>query len=421
MAPYLPIHRSDLTGGTRLVIDATTGITDLVEAMHERIARLPGFPAPSVAGRTSGLTGFVYETVRRVTRAVGAGIEIGLDLMVPAFGSDEPSPEREAALAALNGVLGDHLIATGNPLAKPMALRRDGRPLPADVEALATSLPDAADGVLIAIHGLCMNDLQWTREGRDRAAELGRSLGLTPLGLDYSSGRHIHENGRDLADLLEATIDRWPRPLRRIVLVGHSMGGLVARSAFHQGEAAGHRWPALVSDLVFLGTPHHGAPLEKAGHWLDVVLGATPYAAPFAKLGRARSAGIRDLRHGALLAEDVCDAAEGSPFADRRRPVPLPSTARAWAIAGALGQREGDATDHILGDGLVRVDSALGRHRDPARTLAFAADHRRVMRGVGHLELIWSDEVFDQLAKWLGPGSTAADRPATGREPERCG
>lgn len=405
MAPYLPLRKTDLTGTARLVIDATTGVTDLVEAMHERIARLPGLPAPSVPGRTSGLTGFVYETVRRVTRAVGSGIEIGLDLMVPPFGSDEPSPEREAALAALNGVLGDHLAATGNPLAKRMALRRGGRALPAGAEDLAASLPDTADGVLVAIHGLCMNDLQWARDGRDRAGELAESLGLTPLGLDYASGRHIHANGGDLADLLEDLIDRWPRPLRRIVLVGHSMGGLVARSAFRQGETAGHRWPALVSDLVFLGTPHHGAPLEKAGHWLDVVLGATPYAAPFAKLGRVRSAGIRDLRHGALLAEDVRDEDEdeASPFADRRIPVPLPATARAWAIAGALGQREGDATDHILGDGLVRVDSALGRHRDPARTLAFAADHQRVMRGVGHLELIWSDEVFEQLAKWLGP------------------
>jgi pimeloyl-ACP methyl ester carboxylesterase len=402
MAPNLPIRRSDLTGGTRLVIDATTGITDLVEAMHERIARPPGIRAPSVPGRTSGLTGFVYETVRRVTRAVGSGVEIALDLMVPSFGSDEPSPQREAALAALNGVLGDHLVATGNPLAKSMALRRDGRPLPEDAEELAATLPDAADGVLVAIHGLCMNDLQWRRAGRDRAAELAEALGLTSLGLDYNSGRHIHENGRDLADRLEGLIDRWPQPLRRIVLVGHSMGGLVARSAFRQGETAGHRWPALVSDLVFLGTPHHGAPLEKAGHWVDVVLGATPYAAPFARLGRIRSAGIRDLRHGALLAEDACDEPEGSPFTDRRIPVPLPSTARAWAIAGALGQRDGDATDHILGDGLVRVTSALGRHRDPARTLAFAVDHQRVIRGVGHLELIWSDVVFDRLRTWLG-------------------
>ena len=396
----LPVRRSDLTGATRLAIDATTGVTDLVEAMHERIARLPGLPAPAVAGRTSGLTGFVYDTVRRVTRIVGRGVETLIDLTLPPLVSDEPSPQREAAIAALNGVLGDHLVATGNPLAKPTALRRDGRALPGEASALAALLPDAADGILVAIHGLCMNDLQWRRGGCDRAVDLAATLGLTSLHLDYNSGRRIHENGRDLADRLEALIDIWPRRLDRIVLVGHSMGGLVARSAFHQGEAAGHRWPARVSDLVFLGTPHHGAPLEKAGHWIDVVLGATPYAAPFARLGRIRSAGIADLRHGDLVEADHA-VGDGSPFADRRVPLALPSTARCWAIAGALGRRDGDPTDLVVGDGLVTVDSALGHHRDPIRELGFAPERRWIFRGIGHLELIWSDEVFDRLRTWL--------------------
>ncbi|MDK9695979.1 MAG: GPI inositol-deacylase [Siculibacillus sp.] len=408
MALNFPVRKSDLAGGARLVTDATTRITDLVEAMHERIARPPGVPPPAAEGRTFGITGFVYASIRGITRAVGIGVEALVELFVPPLGSDEPSPRREAVIAALNGVLGDHLEATGNPLAKPMALRRDGVALPLEAEALAASLPEASDGVLVSIHGLCMNDLQWSRDGRERDVELADALGLTALRLDYNSGRHIHANGRDLADRLEALVDLWPRPLARIVLVGHSMGGLVARSAFRQGETAGHRWPGLVDDLVFLATPHHGAPLEKAGHWVDVVLAATPYAAPMARLGRVRSVGIGDLRHGDLLGEAPSEGAEVSPFADRRVPVPLPTSARCWAIAGALGRRDGDPTDRIVGDGLVPLASALGHHRDPARALDFARDHQRVFRGIGHLELIWSDEVFDQLRAWL----TSAPPPA---------
>lgn len=397
----LPVRKSDLRGSTRLVTDATTGITDLVEAMHERIVRLPGLPPGRDEGRTSGLAGFVYDAIRGITRAVGLGVETMLDLMVPPLGSDDPDPTREAMIAALNGVLGDHLVKTGNPLAKTMALRRDGRAIPVDRAALAAALPGAEAGVVVFVHGLCMGDLQWVRAGRDRAAELARDLGLTALWLDYPTGLHVATNGRDLAERLEALIDLWPRPLERIVLIGHSMGGLVARSAFHQGEAAGHRWPGLVGDLVFLGSPHHGAPLEKAGHWIDVVLGATPYAAPFARLGRIRSAGIGDMRHGRLLDDDPIHRRRAGLFGDTRPPLPLPTGVDCWAIAATAGRGDGDPTDVILGDGLVPLDSALGRHRDPARRLDFAADHQRVIRGIGHLDLLWNDEVFDQLRLWL--------------------
>lgn len=407
MALNFPVRKSDLLGSTRLVTEATAGVTDLVEAMHERIARLPGMPSFGPEGRTSGITGFVYDAVRGITRAVGLGVEALLEALVPPIGSDDPDPGREAVISALNGVLGDHLVATGNPLAKTMALRRDGRPLVLDREALGAAIPDVASGVVVLIHGLCMGDLQWNHGGRDRGGELARDLGLTPIWLDYDSGLHVCDNGRRLAELLESLAENWPRPLERIVLIGHSMGGLVARSAFHQAGSSGLGWPKRVSDMVFLGSPHHGAPLEKAGHWLDVVLGATPYAAPFTRLGRIRSAGITDMRHGRLLEEDRQARAGVGIFGDTRRPVPLPEGVRSWAIAASAGRGDGDPTDHIVGDGLVPLDSALGRHRDPARRLAFPDDHQRVIRGIGHLDLLWDDEVFDQLHCWLGQPAAA--------------
>lgn len=400
----LPLRKSDLRGGVRLVTDATVGVADLAEALHERIGRVPGRAAPAVPGRTSALTGLVYRAVRGVARGVGSGLEALVEELLPDFGPQVPVPRREAVIAALDGVLGDHLAATGNPLARPMTLRRDGRPLPMNREAAAESLSDAAPGVLVSIHGLCMNDLQWSRDGRARDGELAADLGLTLLRLDYNTGLHVAANGRDLADRLEALVDVWPRPLERIVLLGHSMGGLVARSACYWGEISGHRWPARVSDLVFFGTPHLGAPLEKAGHGVDLLLGAIPYASVFARLGKVRSAGIVDMRHGGPL--DDGD--------DPRRSLPLPKGPRAWAVAASTAAEPGRVADAILGDGLVPVDSALGRHRDPARSLGFADDHTCVIRGLGHLELLWSDAVFARLRDWLGAAEDGASAAVDG-------
>jgi len=405
MARGVPIRNSDLRGAARLVTDATAGLTDLVEAMHERIARLPGVPPPKREGRTGGITGLVYKTIRGVTRVVGGSIEALLGLLAPALGSDDPIPEREALIAVLNGVLGDYLAATANPLATPMALRRDGRALQVDSAALATSLPDATGRVLVMIHGLCMNDLQWSREGHNHGAALGRDLGFTPVYLHYNSGLHVSINGHALAQQLEHLIEQWPQPVERFVLLGHSVGGLLARSALHYGAQADHRWPSRLSDMVFLGTPHHGAPLERAGNWVDIVLGATPYASPLARLGKVRSAGITDLRHGNLLDEDWVGRDRFARGADRRQHVPLPQDVRCYAVAASIGQQTGDLKNRLLGDGLVPLDSALGRHRDPARCLQFAEDRQWIGYDVGHLDLLKHPELYAQLLRWLAPGN----------------
>lgn len=404
MARGTPIRSSDLRGAARLATDATAGLTDLVEAVHERVARIPGVSTTALDGRTGGITGLVYKTIRGATRVVGGSIEALLGLLAPALGPEHPVPQREALVAALNGVLGDYLAATANPLATPMALRRNGRALPLDAASLARSLPDASARVLVPIHGLCMNDLQWMREGHDHGAALGRDLGFTPIYLHYNSGLHVSINGHALAQQLERLIDAWPQPVERLVLMGHSMGGLLARSAMHYGTQAGLRWPARTSDMVFLGTPHHGAPLERAGNWVDIVLGATPYAAPFARLGKLRSAGITDLRHGNLLDEDWVGRDRFARGADRRQPVPLPPGVRCHAVAASIGPHSDAPKQHWLGDGLVPLDSALGRHTDPARSLAFEPQRQWIGYGINHLGLLQHPQVYAQLLRWLTPG-----------------
>ena len=401
MSGRAPLRHPHLRGAVRLATDATAGLTDLVEAMHERIARVPGVSAAS-GGRVGGISGLVYKTIRGVTRVVGGSIDALLALLAPALGPSQPGPEREAIVAALNGVLGDYLAATANPLATSMAFRRDGRPLLLETSALVARLPRAGGRVLVLLHGLCLGDLQWSRAGHDHGAALARDLGYAPVYLQYNSGLHVSINGHALANQLELLFERWPYPVERLVLLGHSMGGLLARSAVHYGRQAGHQWSSRVDDLVFLGTPHHGAPLERAGHWIDLVLGATPYAAPFARLGKVRSAGITDLRHGNLLDEDWVGLGRFAHSADRPQHLPLPEQVRCYAAAASLSRHAGDATSRRFGDGLVSLDSALGRHSDPVRTLAFAADRQWIGYGMGHLDLLARPEVYAQLRRWLG-------------------
>ncbi len=395
--PKRPVEETDLRGWVRLPFDATLGLIGVVEAMHRRISSLPGAGTDPVPDRTRGLTGLVYRTIRGVTRAVGAGVELGLSRVPPGRGGR--SARREAMLAALNGVLGDHLLASGNPLAIPMRLRRAGRPLLVERSALAAALPDAGGRALLLVHGSCLSDLDWLRDGHDHGAALARDLGYTPLYLHYNSGLHVSTNGHELAWLLESLQREWPVPLERLDVLAHSMGGLVVRSACHHAAGAGQAWLGRLGSVVFLGTPHHGAPLERGGSLVDAALGLNPCVAPLARLGKIRSAGVTDLRHGSLLDEDW---AGRDRFSDRLlpRPVPLPDGVRCFAVAGStVGGSE--LAGRLVGDGLVPVDSALGRHADPARALGIPPARCWVARGMGHVDLLARREVHQRIQGWL--------------------
>ena len=397
------LQAADLRGAARLTTEAVAGLASLVEAMHARIASLPRLPGSTADERTGGVTGLVYQTVRGVTQLVGGSAETLLGWLAPVLAVTDPlqapRPEREAILSALNGVLGDHLAATGNPLAINMEFRHAGRPLALDRYALRSRFPDAQPRLLVLLHGLCMNDLQWQHRGHDHGEALARELGYTPVYLHYNSGLSVSTNGRVLAQMMERLYEVWPVPVQRLVMLGHSMGGLVARSAIHHGallQRGGLRWPGRVNDLVCLGTPHQGAPLERAGHGVDLLLGAAPYAAPLARLGKLRSAGINDLRHGNVLSPPSGD--DGS---HRGGQAALPGGTRCFAVAGCLGPAAGDLKARLLGDGLVPVPSALGQHGNRDCHLAFDPEHQAVVHDTGHLELLSSPQVYARLREWL--------------------
>ncbi|HEX7768676.1 MAG TPA: alpha/beta hydrolase, partial [Dokdonella sp.] len=210
----------------------------------------------------------------------------------------------------------------------------------------------------------------------------------------------IPANGRDLSRLLQQLHEAHPDALHRLVLVGHSMGGLVCRSACEHAHRFKSNWSGVLDEVVCLGSPHFGAPLERLGDALGGLLAATPWTRSLAAVADIRSAGVKDLgcgRASTIVRRDGADGDAGVP-AGR-----LPFDERVkWRLAAAtLSSRTTGPRARWLGDGLVPVPSALGEHEDDARSLHLPAGHRRVFTRLGHLDLMTHPDVYAQLHAWL--------------------
>jgi pimeloyl-ACP methyl ester carboxylesterase len=402
MTGFTRTRIADARGAGRMLLDASVGVVDVVERMHRTIQRRPGPLGEPIAEATRGITGFVYRSIRGSMQLAARGLDASLTPLEKLLPEGESTPGRDVYVSIVNGVYGDHLARTDNPLAIEMRLLHDDVTLDSTnpVSHFACAGRAAPTGkLLVFVHGLCMSVQQWSNEGYSHGAALADAFGYTPLYLRYNSGLHVADNGGLFAELLEGLLAGWPCRVDELTIVGHSMGGLVARSACLAAREQGHRWPAQLKNLVFLGTPHHGAPLERGGHGLDYLLDLSPYSAPFTRLGKSRSAGIRDLRHGTITSAP-------------HRFVSLPSGVNCYAVAASLGGRANVLADHLIGDGLVPLNSALGRHADRKRSLQLPKAHAWVGYQMGHLELLHRPEVYAQLRSWLG-ASASQDRRRT--------
>lgn len=397
-SPRFPsVQLNDIRGINQLAMDAVAGVTDMTEALHLAILCL-GLNDKNIKPKTTGITGFVYSTVRLITNSVGNQVDSALAKLDSQYTSQETSFNREVAISTLNGILGDHLVFNNNPLAIIMQLRRDGKPL--SDEQIQKLIETSNGKILLMVHGLCMNDLQWQVEKHDHGIELARELGYEPIYLHYNTGRHISENGHDLSELLTYLAQLSTTPLN-LAIVAHSMGGLVTRSAFHHAEKAKLAWLAQVNKAVFLGTPHHGAVLEKGGNIIDVLIKSTPYSLPFAQLAMVRSAGITDLRYGSIKETDWQGKDRFKYSADVRGSLTLPTSVRCFTIAAVKSEQSNLINDGLIGDGLVNVNSALGRHNNALLDLAFPDSHQWVGRNMNHMDLLHHTEVYRKIKQWL--------------------
>jgi hypothetical protein len=251
-----------------------------------------------------------------------------------------------------------------------------------------------------------MNDLQWLQEGHDHGAALGQDSNFSPLHVNYNSGLHISQNGKLLALHLNRLVGLSKEPLTLHALA-HSMGGLVVRSACHYAATNADQfnsndWLGQFKKVVFLGTPHHGALLERGGKWIDYLLALHPYSEPFSWLGKIRSSGVTDLGYGNVRDEDWHDCTTTNGSSDCRLPTPLPKDVQCYAIAAIASDQSSYFRDNIIGDGLVTEDSALGKgHWNPDLNLSMPPSHQKTIRNVGHVGLLSSCEVYAAIQSFL--------------------
>ncbi len=425
-------------GFTDLLVSALSGGVGTVAEMHGAIARYPlsaleGIPVtrlPATAVRLlhDGIAGGVYRTIRGVTQGAGVAADAVLAGLGEGEATDErPSAALDLAIGALNGVVGDRLEERRNGLRMRMEFHHAGRPLPLEPRAIGRAYPGATPKLAIFVHGLGGNDAVWRFYAEEHYGDrhttygslLARDLGYTPLYLRYNSGLHVSENGARLERRMGDLVRAWPLPVDEVVLVGHSMGGLVVRSACHAGRRRASGWIDAVRHVVCLGTPHLGAPLEKLGNVAGWALAALDVTRPLARIVNGRSAGIKDLRFGYLVEEDWRDRHPDALLEDNRHDIPFLDTATHYFVAATLTRSPHHPLAHVLGDTLVRLPSATGRGAPVARRIPFRDEHGRHVGAMSHLRLLNHPTVYAQLRAWLErePKGAAVER---GR-PERMG
>jgi pimeloyl-ACP methyl ester carboxylesterase len=365
------------------------GAVTRVEELHQAVADRSFGPAgavPRVAHDAVAST--VYKTVRGAGSLLGGALATAVRA---SGGGPRLSDHRHGRLAqgALNGLYGDRLEDAGSALAVPMTIRAGGR----DVEP--ADFPDATPRPVVLIHGLCESDTAWAiradTRGGTYATRVLVPLGLTPVHVRYNTGLPIAENGRRLSALLQRLADEWPQPIDRLALVGHSMGGLVIRSAAHAAIDLGQTWPQRVDTTISLGTPHLGAPLEQATHLATSALSAFPESRPVGAVLGARSVGIKDLRRGL------------------RDEVPLIPTARHHVVAATLTRSDKHPVARVVGDLLVLTPSAHGL-QGRRSVIAFEEDSRRHVGGHDHFDLLNSPALDELLREWLRPARAQSGR-----------
>jgi pimeloyl-ACP methyl ester carboxylesterase len=252
-------------------------------------------------------------------------------------------------------------------------------------------------------HGLMESEFAWQLGagpgGGTYANRLRHELGFTPIELRYNTGRHISKNGLELANLLEQLVTCWPVEVEQIALVGHSMGGLVSRSACHQAVERADAWVGRVSHVISLGSPHMGAPLAQGVHWASAALHSLPETRPLAAFLRRRSAGIRDLRQGSLVDADWLDRDPDALRVEACEEVPLLEGATHCFVAATVTGNPRHPVARLVGDFLVLESSASGRSR--TRRIPFDAERGVVVGGAHHIALLNHPVVYDKLRDWL--------------------
>jgi pimeloyl-ACP methyl ester carboxylesterase len=382
------------TGYSHAAKTAVQETTLRVKEMHRAIAgksfgilrRIPlvAGPAQVVQSAHDVISAAVYAAIHHGSGGLLAAAAI-VEKQRTGFAASKPPGRLVSGLrSALNAAFGDHLAASNNVLAIDMAIHANGAAIPLDGVALRSDFPEAGGRLCIFIHGLGCDEHSWrtgdaAAEGEtDFGSQLHAEFDYTPLYLHYNSGLPIARNCAQLALLLEELLDAWPWPVTDLLIVGHSMGGLLALGACERAATSGLRWPQATRMLVSLGSPQLGSPLERLGHLTTAALNLSNITTPLARIAATRSQGIKDLRGGPGAAQTV---------SGQHR--------IAFRFLGAsLAEDPDHPLGEFLGDGLVTLSSATAH--------AIEGDVQSARLGkLGHMRLLGDARVYQQIRAWL--------------------
>lgn len=406
---------------SRATVDLLDIVAGTVEHTHtaisNRVFRALGPLGLGVRPIHDGITRLTYRAVRGGIRGVGTAAGVVADHH-PRLRRLQPlaTTGGRRTLAAASGIVGDRLATDHPALDLGLALYHEDGPLRPDPDHIAAIHPDRPGDLVVFVHGLCEDERSWRRPsrrhraarraGEEEHAEVlthGQRLadlhGVAPLYVRYNTGRRVHDNGARLAHALQEAVDAWPTEVRRIAFVGHSMGGLVVRSACHHAAEHGLDWARHVSDVVYLGTPHLGAPLARGVHAAARALARLPETRGFTGLLDHRSEGVRDLTTGQILGPVTPEAATEALQATAGDPPPL-AQADHHLLAATITRDPEHPFGRVVGDLLVRPDSGAGRS---ASADAGLGDDVVVQGGIDHFDLLSDPEVGEHLVHWLGP------------------
>lgn len=381
---------------TGLALDQLTGRAHefhraISDIPFKTMAPLPGINAGSEPTRLihDGITDGVYGAVRGSMKLIFGAAELMLREVekVAPPATVAPNARRDLAVGALAGLVGDDMAVKRNPLAPRMGFYLAGQRLELQRDALAAAYPDAKRRLAIFIHGLACNEHVWDfytdidqPQTHPYGPRLEQDLGFSPLYLRYNSGLHISKNGTRMARQLERLLQRYPQPVDEIVLIGHSMGGLVARAAVAAGLRDGAAWTAKVSNVICLGSPHLGSLLEQAVHSGTRLMHRFALSRPLAKLLNSRAVGVKDLRHGYVDDSDWRGRDADLSVGGGALRIPKPETARYHFFGCTIGVDEKDLVGQIIGDGLVRLpSSAAAQLADADTAVLFRTNHMRLL------------------------------------------
>lgn len=377
-----------LVGLLSLALRSGSELTHVVGQMHRTVSDspLPFTLPPILAGQPGADSPPDGNAIPKTYLLIRLLLEQGADKLhqlVEHLPSQDhlPTPLRRVH-SGMNGVIGDKLQEWRHPLAQPLELvDHSGRGL-----TLAQLQARSERGVLLFVHGLCLSEFDWQTPANHRFVQQLQQQGMGVAWVRYNSGLPIWENGNAFSRYLH---EHWQQDsAQSLTLIGHSMGGLIIRSALHHGEYVHNSdWVNAIERAAYLASPHSGAPLEKIGNFANSLLGVSPYSKPLMALGNIRSLGIRSLRHGHIVAP--ADAAEN------QQPLPFNPRIRHLLLAAKIGD---DPAKRWLGDGLVPVSSAMGEEHFPA---SHEQVDRVVLDDVGHIRLLGDERTYDALRRWM--------------------